>query len=550
MKHLKFIFLFIVVFFVTIPAYCQNTQGFFLSNTHSKTLVVPSYRKISRIDRPTDVTIHVDFGDTIATVSKYIYGNNSNVYMSQMVNQPELIRYIKQLSPKVIRFPGGNLSNLYFWNAKPGEKPSDVPDTILYGDKRKIKKSRFWYGMNNNPHTMSVDHYYQMLKMTGSTGIICVNNGYARFGTGPHPVQTAAHLAAEWVRYDNGRTKFWEIGNEDYGPWEAGYVIDTTKNRDGQPRITNGALYGKHFKVFADSMRVAARQIGTTIKIGAVLEELPKKRPVMSDWNRKFFKTAGNEADFFIIHSYYTPYNQDSPPSIILNSAQKESTKMMNYMKKMSRNLGIQQKPVALTEWNIFATGSKQDCSYISGIHAALVLGSLIKNKYGLACRWDLANGYNHGNDMGMFNKGDEPGVPKWNPRPVYFYMYYFQKYFGDHMVRSAASDTNIVAYASRFHNGGTGMVIINKSPGSKGIRIKLNRENTGKRYYMYRLTGGKDNAPFSQKVFINGVAPDYATGGPIKEMKHIRALSSRINNGSIEIKSPGYSVEYVFCKR
>ena len=59
-------------------------------------------------------------------------------------------------------------------------------------------------------------------------------------------------------RYDNGRTKFWEIGNETYGNWEAGYMIDVTKNQDQQPAVVTGALYGQHVNVFADSMRAAA----------------------------------------------------------------------------------------------------------------------------------------------------------------------------------------------------------------------------------------------------------------------------------------------------
>lgn len=549
MKSLKILLFLVVACLISISAHAQSTQGFFLNHSKPRKAVIPPYKKVRPVKHKASVVINVDFRDTVANVSKYIYGNNSNVYMTQMVNQPKLLHYIKELSPNVIRYPGGNISNLFFWNAKQGQKPADVPDTILYGDKRKVKASHFWYGRSKNPRAMSVNHYYQMLKETGSTGIICVNAGYARYGTGPHPVQTAAHLAADWVRYDKGRTKFWEIGNEDYGPWEAGYKIDTTKNQDGQPEITSGIIYGKHFKVFADSMRAAARQIGSHIEIGAVLEELPKKKPVMHNWNRDFFKTVGNDADFFIIHSYFTPYNQDSPPPVILNSAQKQSTMMMNYMKKECREYGVKQKPVALTEWNIFAIGSKQDCSYINGMHAALVLGSLIHNKYGLACRWDLANGYHNGNDMGMFNRGKAPGVPKWNPYPVFFYMYYFQKYFGDHMVKSTVSDTSVVTYASSFHSGQAGIVIINKSTKTKFVRINMKEFHPGKRYFMYRLTGGTDNPPFSQKVYVNGVKPDYAIGGPIKELTHIKAISSKMRHGSFIIKVPGYSVEYLLVQ-
>jgi hypothetical protein len=76
-----------------------------------------------------------------------------------------------------------------------------------------------------------------MLQQTGNKGMITVNYGYARYGTSDDPVAAAAHLAADWVRYDNGRTKYWEIGNENAGSWEADYRIDQSKNKDGQPEF-------------------------------------------------------------------------------------------------------------------------------------------------------------------------------------------------------------------------------------------------------------------------------------------------------------------------
>ena len=129
----------------------------------------------------------------------------------------------------------------------------------------------YWHGGNTASWTFSLDNYYQLLAQTNSTGIITINYGYARYGTSADPVAAAAHLAADWVRYDNGRTKFWEIGNETFGSWEAGYRIDQSQNKDGQPQLITGALYGQHLKVFADSMRVAAQKVGTTIYIGATL---------------------------------------------------------------------------------------------------------------------------------------------------------------------------------------------------------------------------------------------------------------------------------------
>ncbi len=528
----------------------QDSQGFFMDDFELKTASIPDYKDITPPLTNPAVIITVNYNDTVARVSKYIYGNNANVYMTQMITEPELINHIKLLSPDVLRYPGGNLSNLFFWNAKPGKLPEDVPNPVYVGGEKKYTDN-FWYGKDERSNTLSVDNYYKMLEQTGSTGIICVNYAYARYGTGPEPVSTAAKLAADWVRYDRGRTKFWEIGNENYGKWQSGYKIDLKTNLDGQPEIISGELYGRHFKVFADSMRAAAKETGSDIKIGAIMVELPKEyyAPVENSWNRGLIEQAGDEIDFCVIHSYFTPYNENSTAATILNSPEKETLKMLQHMKEISVEHNIPLKPVALTEWNIFATGSKQSCSYINGMHATLVLGELIKNKYGMACRWDLVNRWASGNDHGMFSYGDEPGVPRWNPRPVYFYMYYFRKFFGDHMISSSVSGSDdVVAYASRFSSGEAGIVIVNKSKTEQIVEINIRDFKYGDRCYIYSLTGGDDNGEFSQKVFVNGNGPDNLTGGPVNNLKNIRALSMKINDG-MKLIIPTLSVQFILVE-
>jgi hypothetical protein len=205
---------------------------------------------------------------------------------------------------------------------------------------------------------------------------------------------------------------------------------------------------------------------------------------------------------------------------------------------------------LALTEWNIFAVGSKQMVSYVNGMHATLVLAELIKNKYGMASRWDLANAYESGNDHGLFSQGDEPesNIPRWNPRPAFYYMYYFQKYFGDHMVSATVSgNTDIVAYASTFASGESGIVIVNKGTTARNVKVNLNNFGFGEKYYWYTLTGGTDNGDFSRKVSVNGSTTALASGGPAN-VGSIAAKSATIGAG-IMVTAPARSVQYVLVE-
>ena len=524
------------------------TIGFFMDNWLPKTFTTPTYTETAKPTDAATVAVSVDYSATISKVSKYLFGNNANPYMTQMVTEPVLIDQITKLSPNIIRFPGGNISSIYFWNAAVTQPPADAPAKLVY-DGQADSDAGYWFGKNTASYTLSLDNYYQMLQQTGSTGIITINYGYARYGTSANPVATAAHLAADWVRYDKGRTKYWEIGNESFGNWQAGFKINLSKNKDGQPETETGSLYGQHFKVFADSMRKAAADIGTNIKIGGQLIEYDANTSysaVYKTWNSGFFGAAGNAADYFIVHNYYTPYQQNSTASDILNTATTSTKSVMDYMKVAAQTNNVTQKPIALTEWNIFAEGSKQQVSHIAGMHAAMVLGELIKNQYGMASRWDLANGYGGGNDHGMFSLGDEnDGTTKWTPRPAFYQMYYFQKYFGDRMIASnVTGNSDVLSYASGFTSGEAGVVIVNKGTSTLVSTVNLTNFNTGSRYYYYILTGGTDNGEFSRKEYINGNGPAGVSGGPAS-YQNISA-NSALTGGAIKLSLPPRSVIYL----
>lgn len=513
----------------------------------SKNISMPTnYEDVPQVTGLKSADINVNFSKHITRVSRYVYGNNANCFTGWMQNDAVLMQNMNKLNMGVMRIPGGSISDIFFWDRKgvyenyalkSYDPPiKDVPLTITPWLGLRVQDFESW--------SMGIDQYYQMMQQTGTTGIVTVNYGYARYGTGPNPVAEAAHLAANWVRQDNGKSKFWEIGNEVFGSWEAGYEIDPALNKDGQPKIITGDLYGKHCLVFLDSMRQAAREIGKEIFIGAVCLEDPNSG--MANWNKDLIARIGDKADFYIVHSYFTPYQTNSTPEVILNSPSKIAG-YKNYILGELFAQGKKTAPVFLTEWNIFAEGSMQQVSFIDGMHASLVVGELIRNKYEMASRWDLANGWSSGNDHGLFSYGDEPGVTKYAPRPAYYYLYYFQRYFGEIMVDATSSNNNVTVYASKFSGGEGGIVIVNKSVVGQTLEINLKNFKPGSRYYTYTLTGGSDNGEFSRKVYVNGNTTTAQGGGP-ENFESIKPKSSLLN-GNIKLYLPKYAVIHLIVE-
>jgi GH35 family endo-1,4-beta-xylanase len=530
-----------------------HAQGFFIDDWTPKSIEITEFEEIPQTMEEATVTVSVKADSVITRVSPFVYGHNAAAWGGKLNESTRAVENIRNLSPNVMRWPGGSMSNSYFWAARnKATMPDDLPpiDPNDPNDPNKDQYRELHFGSNNNSWTMSIDHYYDLLKKTGSEGSISVNYSYARYGTSEDPVLAAAKYAADWVRYDNGRTRFWEIGNENYGGWERGYRIDQSLNKDGQPQLISGELYGKHARVFIEEMRKAARETGHEIKIGVVTrnEHVNYTDDVMNNWNRGMMSQVGDMADFFIPHTYFTPWQQNSGVDVILNSETKVKS-IRNYIDGGLKNhAGLDPGPIAMTEWNIFAEGRMQQVSFINGMHAALVLGEAIKNQYGMAIRWDLMNGWSDGDNHGILADG-EPGIPKYTPRAPFFHMYYFQKFFGDRMVHSGVQgSTSVVSYASRFNSGQTGIVLVNK--GTAGQVVTMNMENfsTGDRYYYYVLTGGDDNGDFSRKVYVNGLTTSYDGGGP-DNYTEIMPYGTAIE-GDIRLELPGRGTLFVLIEQ
>jgi hypothetical protein len=531
------------------------TMGFFLDSWQAKRFAVPDHKDVGALaggaagadktageaSAGAEVTVTIDAGNVITKIPPLEFGHNANTWMTAMITEPLFMRHVSDLRPHVIRWPAGSGSDGYWWDRVPGNVPGDVPKELL--DKSGKKKyAAYFYGRPPGARSGSLDAYYEMRRETGNEGLITVNYGYARYGTGPHPVETAAHYAADWVRYDHGRTRYWEVGNENYGDWEMGYRIDTVQNKDGQPEFLTGQLYAKHFKIFADSMRKAAAELGVTIYIGAVTAEGPPmfyESVTRKTWNNGLFKGLGGANDFYVVHNYFTAYKKNIIAAEVLYDAKTVPAAQMTFVSESIAASGAPVKPVAMDEWNMFASGSMQQVSNISGLFADIVIGESLTNKYGLACRWDMLNSWDGGNDHGLFSAGDEEGVAKWSPRPSYYYLYFMQKMQGDRLVGTVSGDTSIRAYGSSFSSGEVNVTLVNTSPKARTVRVNGKGYTPGKRFYWYAMQGGDDNGEFSRRVFVNGHGPTAVAGGP-DDYAAIPAWSAPAKDGVL-VPVPAY---------
>lgn len=204
--------IYIFLFLFTIPLYAQKVNCF-LYDFELKNAVVPNFIEQDKISSSTTATVTIDNADTLGKISKYILGNAIAVWVGNKINNPTFFGYVDKLSLPLIRNPGGSWSNYFFWNGI----PMDLPEAGIYiaSDSSYITPQS---GTGSQPTTN--ENYYRMRSNLDTEGLIIINYQYARYGTSKNFVAKAAHYAGDWVRYDTGRTKFWEIRNENAGPWE------------------------------------------------------------------------------------------------------------------------------------------------------------------------------------------------------------------------------------------------------------------------------------------------------------------------------------------
>jgi len=546
-------FIVILTLFSSIPSNGQensNNHGIFINDWSGKSLIKPEPSKNIEVPAFIVNTKIVVFSDSILNkVSENISGINSTIYTGNYLEDKNLMKFVSYLNPDLIRFPGGDASNMYFFNGLPADLPTKA--LTFNGE-----WTDFSDGTADTNWKMNTQRYNAFLDSVGSKGIITVNYPYARYGTSSNPVATAASLAADWVRFDKGRTKYWEVGNETYACWEGGFRIDTSLNKDDQPEYVNGKLYGQHFRVFADSMRAAAKEIGAEIFIGAVFADDDNiwdgsGKNITKNWNSLLVNElrkadGGNYADFISVHSYFLNKNEKTPLEII-NSFD-VSKEIQDFIYKKLDAADLDHVPLALTEWNI---KPPRQTSQVGGLQAVAAFCKMQEIGFGAACYFSLKDHWRGENaDFGMFSNND-PAFPNSSPYSSFYHMYFLSKTIGDKMIKTEIKPNadNLLCFASSYESGGIGIIILNKSGSEQSLQIDLPNYKIGQNYYWYEISKADDANIWSEKITINGISDTVLSkGGPSYSFSSIPAWTKKTKKG-IKLNIKGLSAIYLLIE-
>ena len=399
---------------------------------------------------PSVVNVAINPKQRVRKVDRRMFGLNAAVWDGAYAS-PTTTQLLSELNNQALRFPGGSLSDVYHWQTNMSEGQTFEWAT-------------------------SFDEFIATAAATRAAVYITAN-----YGTG------TPEEAAAWVNYANKvkrhNVRYWEIGNENYGTWEA----------DNNTRPHDPVTYATRFKEYWRQMKT----VDPTIKIGAVVvtgEDAfanytdhpvtnPRTGAVHNGWTPVMLDTLkqlGVTPDFVVYHRYEQGPGGESD-LFLLNSAASWSNDAAALRQMLDDYLGNKSKKVelAVTEHNsVFSNPGKQTTSLVNGLFYADAMGNLLKTEFNALLWWDLRNGQEAGNnnssslygwrrygDYGIVSGADPAGPADRYPT---FYVNKLLKNFargGEKVVQASSDYASLGVYAVTGADRSLRILVINKHP-------------------------------------------------------------------------------------
>jgi len=399
---------------------------------------------------PSLVNVTINPKQRIRKVDRRMFGLNAAVWDGAYAS-PNTTALLTELNNQALRFPGGSMADVYHWQTNMSEGQTFEWAT-------------------------SFDEFVAIAAATRAAVYITAN-----YGTG------TPEEAAAWVKYANKvkrhNVRYWELGNENYGTWEA----------DNNTRPHDPVTYATRFKEYWRQMKA----VDPSIKIGAVVvtgEDTyanymdhpvtnPRTGVAHNGWTPVMLDTLrqlGVTPDFVVYHRYEQGPGGESD-LFLLNSAASWPNDAAALRQMLDDYLGSKSKKVelAVTEHNsVFGSPGKQSTSLVNGLFYADAMGNLLKTEFNAMMWWNLRNGQEAGNnnspslygwrrygDYGIVDAADPAGPADRYPT---FYVNKLLKNFargGEKVVQASSDYGSLGVYAVRGADRSLRILVINKHP-------------------------------------------------------------------------------------
>lgn len=244
----------------------------------------------------------------------------------------DVIELVKELGVPMIRYPGGNFVSSFNWVDSIGPK-ENRPRRLEYA----------WASVETNQ--FGIDEFADWSKQAGIEPMVAVNLGTGSIHDAGYFVEYCNHPGGTYwsdLRIKNGHKtphgfKYWCLGNEMEGPWQAGHLSaeDYTKKAFEAAKIMKWVDPG--IKLIAS---------------GSSYEMLPS----YLEWDRTMLETLYDHIDYLSTHSYYMNSNLGTTNFLAsykhLDDHLKASQSVLDYVKAKKKSK--KSVKICLDEWNVW----------------------------------------------------------------------------------------------------------------------------------------------------------------------------------------------------
>jgi hypothetical protein len=417
------------------------------------------------------IVINTEVGGT--AIDRRIFGANVPAWLApNTLTNNTFQQRINDLGPAtLLRLPGGSWSNYYDWlacetnNAQTGTTgecywpwaatPSDFLRLI-----RDTGQSAIWtVNINGTAQEAAALVAFFNGSVTDTRSI-----GLDRNGRNWQTVATWAQLRADAGFPNPVPIRLWEVGNEVFGGkpgsgkdctsygWEDVWTCDGTE-------YVNGTANHDGYLAF----RAAMRAVDPSIAVGAVGVDDPAG---WSNWGNEVIANAGNQLDFYVVHTYaYGGYPLPSPADTLRRPQQIWPDVVTDLNAAFDQYAAGRRAPIAITEYNIFAWQDLDEDNLmrkaVNALFLADTLGQFATQGVTIATQWNMANGQaGNGTDYGLVNADSYARYPQ-------YYALQLWQQFGVSLLPLTTSfdaETTLSLYAGRTADGSITLLAINKT--------------------------------------------------------------------------------------